>query len=265
MEFDAEYTKYWASAVNKSVDGTVIAGVNEVKHFLQYLGIERHDRVLDLGCSFGRMCEALSVDSNHVYGIDLDLFAVEKARLQPYAEVRQGSAEDTRFDKEFFDLVFCWAVFDVVDHKKNLTEINRILRVGGKLLLTGKNDNYFPNDELAFKAEKNAFLKGFPNKFTDLSAVLGNFKTLGFQLDKLLIFPRRGDFGLLNFIDQSDDIKDEYIGYDYLILCHKVADQNGSVVLNENLHSKFSKTAISMAAQRGYAGAKELFEFMGVD
>lgn len=264
MKFGEAYTQYWASAVKKSVDGTVIAGVNEAKHFLQYLGIKRQNRILDLGCSFGRMCEVLTTYSDHTYGIDPDSFAVEKARLQLYEGVRQGSAEDTGFDKEFFDLVFCWAVFDVVDHKKGLTEINRILKNGGKLLLTGKNDNYHFDDELAFKAEKNAFLKGFPNRFTNLSAVLRNFKTLGFQLDKLFVFPRRGDFGLLNYLDQGSGI-DEHIGYDYLILCHKIADQSNPDISNENLDSKFSKTASRMAHQRGHAGAKELFEFMGID
>lgn len=265
MEFDSEYTKYWASAVNKSVDGTVIAGVNEAKYFLQYLEIEKQNRVLDLGCSFGRMNEALSIYSDHVYGIDPDLFAVEKARLQLYREVRQGSAEHTGFDKDFFDVVFCWAVFDVVDHKKGLTEINRILKNGGKLLLTGKSDNYHVDDELAFKAEKNACLKGFPNKFTDLSAVLKNFKTLGFQLDKLFLFPRRGDFGLLSFSERSKDDENEYVGYEYMILCHKIADQECTVLPNENLDGKFSKTATRMAAKSGYAGAKELFESMGIN
>lgn len=264
MKFDEEYTRYWTSAVNKSVDGTVIAGANEAKHFLQYLRTEKHNRALDLGCSFGRMYEALSICSDHVYGLDPDPFAVDKARLQPYVEVHQGSAENTGFDKGFFDLVFCWAVFDVVDHKKGLMEINRILKNGGKLLLTGKNDNYHSDDDLAFKAEKNAFLKGFPNRFTDLNAVLKNFETMGFKLDRLFIFPRRGDFGVLNFLEYSEDDNSECIGYEYMILCHKVADQDAAVP-NGKLDGQFSKTATRMAAQKGYAGAKELFEFMGIN
>lgn len=264
MKFDEEYTRYWASAVNKSMDGTVIATVNEAKHFLKYLGQKKHNRVLDLGCSFGRMYEALSIYSDHIYGLDPDPFAVEKARLQPYKKVHQGSAESTGFDERYFDLVFCWAVFDVVDHKKGLQEINRIMKVGGKLLLTGKNDNYHLDDDLAFMAEKNAFLKNFPNKFTDLNAFLRNFKRFGFRLDKLFMCPRRGDLGVLNYLEQCGDIS-EYIGYDYLILCHKIADQSNPGTTHENLDSKFSKTASRIAHQRGYSGAKELFEFMGLD
>ena len=104
MKFDKEYTQYWSSAVSKSVDGTIIAGVNEAKHFLQYLGIKRDDRVLDLGCSFGRMNEALVVYSDQIFGIDPDTYAIEKANLQPYREVCQGTAENTEFDNEFFDV-----------------------------------------------------------------------------------------------------------------------------------------------------------------
>src|SRR5450830_1598221 len=114
MKFDKDYTNYWSSTVNKSLDGTVIAGLNEAKHFLQYLGIERPDLILDLGCSFGRMHEALAVYSDQIFGIDPDPYAVEKACLQPYREVRQGSAEHTGFGNSYFDVVFCWAVFDVV-------------------------------------------------------------------------------------------------------------------------------------------------------
>jgi SAM-dependent methyltransferase len=265
VRFGEEYTRYWSSAVNKSVDGTIIAGVDEAKYFLQYMGIKRVGRALDLGCSVGRMHEALAAYCDRIYGTDPDAYAVGNASLKPYVEVRQGTAENSGFDSDFFDVVFCWAVFDVVDHKRGLAEINRILRNGGKLLFTGKNDNYFPDDALAYRAEKNAFLKGFPNKFTDLSAVLGSLNNFGLKLDKLFIFPRRGDFGLLNFVDQGNDPRDDYRGYDYLILCHKVAGPDVARLAGVNFEKPFSNTAIAMAAQAGFSSPKEFFESTGVD
>jgi len=265
MNFGKEYTEYWASAVNKSVDGTVIAGLNEARYFMRYIELEKNHRVLDLGCSFGRMCEILTTYSDHVYGIDPDPFAVKKARHQPYEDVRQGTAEATGLNNEFFDFVFCWAVFDVVDHKKGLIEINRILRNGGKFLITGKNDNYHSDDELAFKAEKNAFLKGFPNKFTDLSVLLKNLKSFGIHIDKLYVFPRRGDFGLLNFSEPSKDDFSKNIGYEYLILGHKFADCQPTAVTKESLDGQFSKTATQMALQNGSNSAEKLFESIGID
>lgn len=264
MEFDQKYTEYWASSVKQSKDGLKIPGVSEAKYFLQHVGLKKDDKVLDLGCSFGRMFEALSEYSDNIFGVDPDLYAVEKASIHPYIEVRQGTAESTGFSKGFFDAVFCWAVFDVVNHKKSLKEINQILKVNGKLLFTGKNSNYFSDDELAFVAEKNAFLKNFPNRFTDIRAIISNFEQLGFKLDNLFIFPRRGDFGLLSFVDQGLDLKYNYIGYEYLIVCHKISDQPQSSLVNDKLESSFSATGTEIALSNGFYGAKEYFESIGI-
>ena len=265
MIFNREYSKYWESAVSKSVDGTVIPGVAEAKHFLDDLEISRADRILDLGCSFGRMFEPLSHFSEEIFGIDLDPYAVEKAGLKPYRVVRQGAAEETGFPDAFFDVVFCWAVFDVVDHAKGLVEANRILKDGGKYLFTGKNNNYCSDDILAWKAEKNAFLKNFPNKFTSLIGVLKSFKSLGFKLDRLVIFPRRGDFGILNYVDIDVDAEGEYIGYEYLIVCHKVGVVASNLDIVEPLHGQHSKTAISLSAKAGFSVPMEFFESIGID
>ena len=265
MEFGKNYTKYWESAVNKSVDGTIIAGVKEAKFFLQFLGIKKDDLILDLGCSFGRMHEALTSYSDNVNGIDPDDYAVDQANQKPYLKVSKGSAENTGLEKKIFDAVFCWAVFDIVNHTKGLSEVNRILKKGGKFLFTGKNDNYFNDDNLAFKAEKNAYLKEHPNKFTNLSDVLFNFKLYGFKLDKLYIFPKRGDMGKVNFIEHSNVIKDTYIGYEYLILCHKVKDIDFNNLIGKKLDSPFSKSAISIAKKKGYLNPADLFNSIGLD
>jgi SAM-dependent methyltransferase len=265
LKFDKNYTDYWSSAVNKSIDGTVIADANQVKPFLEYLSIEKQDRVLDLGCSFGRMYEALAHYSDHIFGIDPDPYAVERSRLLRYTAVHLGSAEHTEFGNGYFNVVFCWAVFDVVDHRKGLTEINRILKSDGKLLFTGKTNNYFFDDNLAFKAEKNAFLKGFPNKFTNLNALLYNFGGLGFELDKLLLFPRRGDFGMLNFDEHCVDHDHNYVAYEYLIICHKVADQGLLLLPSVDFQDKFSKTATEMAALAGFPSVENFFRSIGID
>jgi SAM-dependent methyltransferase len=265
MNFDKKYTKYWSSAVTKSIDGTIIAGVNEVKHILNSLKLSKKGKSLDLGCSIGRMHEALAEYSDEIYGVDVDPYAVEQARLKPYKDVHQGSGEETGFTSDFFDFVFCWAVFDVVDHIEGLAEINRVLKSGGKLLITGKNDNYFDDDILAYKAEKNAYIKKFPNRFTDLTVVLENFQSLGFELDKLLLFPRRGNMGTLEFIDQGCEKQDSYCGYEYMIICHKIGEHDANALLDVIIENRFSKTAIAAAAKAGYQDVGEFFESIGID
>ena len=263
MKFDKAYTQYWVGAVNKSIDGTIIAGADHVRHFLHKLTIKRDHKVLDLGCSFGRMNEVLSQYSEHVYGVEPDAFAVSEAAKKPYVEVKQGVAENTGFAANTFDFVFCWAVFDLVDHKKGLLEFNRILRIGGDLLLTGKNNLYFDDDVQGFTAEKNAFLKAHPNKFTDLKTLKEKIHLLGFKLNSLVIFDRRGDMGLLKYREQPSDAI-EIVGYEYLLHASKIGDANESDLASIDLDSGFTQTANAMAKAKGYDHPRAMFESMGM-
>lgn len=263
MKFDKKYTEYWSSAVNKSVDGTVIAGADHVKNFLDLLDIHRSDRVLDLGCSFGRMHQILSKYSDHIYGVDPDPFAVTEASQYPYIDVRQGVAERTGFDAAFFDVVFCWAVFDVVDHKKGFQEINRILKPGGTLVLTGKNHRYPADDVLGFTAEKNAFLKSHPNKFTKLDTLVSQINVLGLEIKKLFLFNNRGDLGLLKYEESALD-SPEFNAYEYLLLATKIDEVNTTQLETFELDCAFTQTSISMAALQGFDHPKAMFESLGI-
>ncbi|MDA7541823.1 class I SAM-dependent methyltransferase [Gammaproteobacteria bacterium] len=265
MKFDKNYTQYWSAAVNKSVDGTIIAGENEAKTMLKYLNLKREDLVLDLGCSFGRMYEALSKYSDKVFGVDVDAYAVQKAKSQSYIDVRVGSGENTNFEDASFNAIFCWAVFELVNHKKGFIEFNRILKNNGKLLLTGKNNNYYKDDMLAFKAEKNASLKNYPNRFSDLKVIVKNIKVLGFKIDKIILFPNRGDMGLLKFIDEGNVPKDKYIGYEYLIICHKISEPKLNKFNDLKLENPTSNTSIELAKSAGFDSVKEFFLSIGID
>jgi SAM-dependent methyltransferase len=269
LKFDREYTEYWESATQRSADGTTIASPNEANHFLSSLGLRPTDRLLDLGCSTGRMCEVLSSYSDFVYGADPDNFAVDKASSKPYKEVRQGTAEVTGYPNEFFDFVFCWGVFDVVDHFDGFSEINRILKSNGSFLITCKAHNYDLQDVLAFKAEKNAFLKGFPNKFTNLGLLCEVIGTFGFQLATLITFPCRGDMGRLNYKRQcvkkltSEAVID---CYEYLLVGKKLSPPHSRADRYQKpLAEQFSLTAIKLATKAGYASVKEYFESIGLD
>lgn len=263
MKFDKKYTDYWSSAVNKSIDGTVIAGADHVKKFLDLLEIRRDDRVLDLGCSVGRMHQVLSQYSDYIYGVDPDPFAVKEASRQPYVSVKQGVAENTGFDSTFFDLVFCWAVFDVVDHKSGFQEINRILKPSGTLVLTGKNHRYPADDVLGFAAEKNAFLKSHPNKFTDLDTLVRQIKVLGLEIKKLFLFNKRGDFGLLNYHESALDSA-EFNNYEYLLLATKIAEVDTTQLEAIKFDCAFTQTAISIAILQGFNHPKAMFESLGI-
>jgi cyclopropane fatty-acyl-phospholipid synthase-like methyltransferase len=95
MKFNKEYTEYWEAAVSRSIDGTVIAGEQQVKHFLKLLGINNVQKMLDLGSSFGRMYPVLAEFGENIYGCEPDPFAIERCKEYPYVEVKNGTGENT--------------------------------------------------------------------------------------------------------------------------------------------------------------------------
>ena len=263
--FDKKYTDYWSAAVKKSIDGTIIAGEKEAHFFLEEMKISEESKILDVGCSTGRMYRPLADYSEHIYGVEPDPFAVSNAKNAGYLEVFQGTAETTGFQKENFDFVFCWAAFELVDHFKGLQEFNRILKCGGKLLFTGKSNDYEDDDVLAFKAEKNAWLKKFPQRFTDLPVLLSQLKNLGFILKDLYIFPKRGDFGLLNYHKHDSSKKENISGYEYVFICTKESGPQSDLEHIMGLEHAHTKTAQRAAEKNFCNNVDAYFTHLGLD
>jgi SAM-dependent methyltransferase len=167
---------------------------------------------------------------------------------------------------QYFDLVFSWAVFDVVDQKKALLEAHRILKVGGRLFFTGKNDNYFQDDQLAFTAEKNAFLKGFPNRFTNLPKLIHYLTQSGFKLDLLYLFPRRGDMGIDVFEVHTENEFSTLAGYEYLISCSKTSEMPTVPHFDAGkIDMESSRTANLLARLSGYSNCHDYFYSLGLE
>ena len=269
MEFNETYTRYWEGAVKKSIDGTIIAGPTEASDLLKICNIGGVENCLDLGCSTGRMYEVLSSISQHVYGIDPDGYAVSKAREHPYSGVHVGAAEKTGHANEFFDLIFCWAAFDVISHAEGLCEANRILKKGGRLLFTGKSANYLINDALAFEAEKNAYLKGFPNRFSNLTAMQMEMHALGYEIIDFISFARRGDLGKMNY--RRHDSLDAFLAhesccYEYLMIVKKISSLENKKINSEmNLDRPFSITAFRRSEEAGFDSAAAYFKSIGLN
>lgn len=255
-KFDKEYMKYWGEAVQKSVDGTVIADGRVCSKFVELMNLTEGNRVLDLGCSYGRMFPVLREQTSQVYGLELDLDVVNEASKKPYIVVVQGRAESTPFASDFFDGVMAWAVFDGVDQKVAYVEINRILKMGGRLLATGKNARYPADDRLGFVAERNAYAKGFPNRFTDLKKFLQNISLWGFECEKVFLFSKRGDLGLNQV---SSFYSDDLIGYEYALVLKKVNVVSGQHEFPE-ITSSHSFTAISKAQEKGFSDTGEFLK-----
>lgn len=106
--------------------------------------------VIDIGSSFGWLeKEIIKLDPKKLIGVEMDREALNFAKAQVKgAEFLEGSALELPLESNFADVV-CF--FDVLEHvpKKSertaLKEINRILKPGGRLLLSTPNKNLFSN------------------------------------------------------------------------------------------------------------------------
>jgi SAM-dependent methyltransferase len=93
-------------------------------------------RILDVGCGTGTMLTYLARFGN-AEGVDIDAEAIEYCHARGLKKVIQSTADTLPFADGSFDLV---TALDVIEHIDDdlgvLREIKRVLRPGGRLLLT---------------------------------------------------------------------------------------------------------------------------------
>lgn len=124
--------------------------------------LEEIDAVLDFGCGCGRVLRYWQNHTGTAAGSDRDAGAVEWCRDHlPFAEVdRNGLAPPLAYADESFDLVYALSVFTHLTEELQTAwrdELRRVLRPGGRLLLTTHGRSYVPRLELE---ERERFERG---------------------------------------------------------------------------------------------------------
>jgi cyclopropane fatty-acyl-phospholipid synthase-like methyltransferase len=188
--------------------------------YLDLLKIRSEDKVLEVGCGLGSLLKGVhDLYGVRPYGIDVSKKVVEGAIARVggiCSEIRASAAEMIPHSDALFDEVFLWGVFDLTDQTRSLSEIARVTKVGGRILLTGKNDIYHEDDVQAREAEEAVKRKGMPNHFTDFDKMIELTKQLGLKVELERFFERRGDFAKNQFQTKRPDRF-----YEYLILLKK--------------------------------------------
>lgn len=243
--FGKNYATYWEEKVKNAGQGPKVPEKDVQNFFIQKLKISKSDTVLDLGCGHGALFPVIKKFTQHITGIDVNKEALVEAAKYSYQKVSKGSAEKTGLPSDHFNKVIAWAVYDVVEQEQSLAEEHRILKTGGRLLVTGKNKNYFADDKEGFIAERNAKLKDFPNHFTDVKKLIREAGVFGFTVERAYGFPRRGDFGTLTYFDIKKKPAAKF--YEFLLILKKTGDLVPEKIKKIRICGEFSDTAQALA------------------
>ncbi len=96
---------------------------------------DNKNKILDIGCGTGKNLEMLAA-FGQTWGIDASAEALRFCRRRRLPHVSVQSAIKTNFADQSFDLVTMLDVLEHIDERRALKEAYRILKPGGKILIT---------------------------------------------------------------------------------------------------------------------------------
>jgi SAM-dependent methyltransferase len=150
------------------VDADPVPGWNHYFSFDLTREKARHNRVIDIGCWTGSYVSLLA-DANptNLVGVDINREALEIAKERnPEIDFVLCSVLCLPFAEETFDVATFWTVIEHIPRDTEpvaLTEINRLLRLGGNLFLSTESNKlrskaldpaYFLTGHRHYSAEK---------------------------------------------------------------------------------------------------------------
>lgn len=220
--WNKKYAEYWKSVTDEAElkDGIKDSSIKKlsghdfkapniqvITSFFEKIQYDKNDKLLDYGCGLGRFYPFFS-DKCSYYGIDISQAMIDECvKKYPYSRNRflVAEGESLPFDDDFFDKIICNGVFDACYQEKALAEMLRVCRWGGVMLITGKNYNYFSDDDEAYVAEVNARKKNHPNYFTDVKNMLEQLSSCCEVVAERYAL-RRGDFGANKFVTEIPEV-----------------------------------------------------------
>ncbi|MDD1778620.1 MAG: class I SAM-dependent methyltransferase [Candidatus Helarchaeota archaeon] len=156
-----------------------------IRQFMKpILNLQGEERILDVGCgigTFGKLIQPFLSPKTELIGIDIDPIQVEYGNQhwakQPNMRLEVGDATAIRYPDASFDLVASMGTLEFVDAKRVLSEMRRVLRCPGKLIVVQIDIAHYVNRprDAPFEAFWGAYLEGMRRLGVDLD--LNVFKT----------------------------------------------------------------------------------------
>lgn len=107
---------------------------------LQAIEKSKGGKFLDIGCGLGFLLELLSPQKWDRHGCDFSPFAVEHCQKSNFGTIKQGDLATIKYPNAFFDVVAARYVLEhLSDPKQFLKEVRRILKPGGKFVISIPN------------------------------------------------------------------------------------------------------------------------------
>jgi SAM-dependent methyltransferase len=223
--WESRYPEYWkarlAETSQHSQRSTVVPGdaplPGEEALFagLDLLGAAPGLRWLDIGVGTGRSLPyILQLGPSRVIAADISRAMLDLCRIEfdgEGIEFLEAEAENLGLDSGSIDRAICYGTFDALYQDRAIIEFARVLAPQGRLLLTGKNNDYLDDDEMALAAEVGARRKGHPNYFTDVERLIELARSKGLDLTAERYFERRGDSGKIDFVIPRPRLFYEYM------------------------------------------------------
>ena len=140
------YSDYYPRSNMKLEDFTPLPEIKGFRDWLRgefraYSAVPRNVRVLDIGCGFGESLAYHQARGCEVYGVEADTNIKRVAEKFGF-NVHVGVFEPDLYEENFFDYITMDQVIEhVIDPIETLSGIARVLKPGGRLVMTTPNSN----------------------------------------------------------------------------------------------------------------------------
>lgn len=117
-----------------------VARGNQRQEWAQFLGFPYQGRLLDVGGGTGRAAQSLTCETCEVTVVDVSLKMLRLAAAKPGVKTVCSPAETLPFPSKSFErIIMVDALHHVADQRVTASELWRILKPGGRLLIEEPN------------------------------------------------------------------------------------------------------------------------------